>query len=187
MKKLQKLSLTAAVLALMLGASPAFAADAAKDDAAKTEKSDKKPTKAQEIAESEWTKRCNEKDKKSCEVFKILVEKNSKARIVEMAFGYPKDDSKLKKGTVRAGVILPLGIVLETGVGLQIDDGKLMTFPPHYCLSTGCYALVNIEKDILDTMKKGKTLNLFVKSLDGQNVRFVMNLKGLEEALKSVE
>lgn len=184
MKKLHTLALVAfTAAALAFGAFNAMAAEAkdAKKPAAATP-----AAKAPEIGESGWTKRCNEKNKKDCEIFKLLQEKNAKARVIEFALGFPKGED-LKKGEARGAVILPLGILLEEGVVMKVDEQKPLAFKARYCINAGCFAFVNLDKDVLETMKSGKTVSFFVKSMDGQGVRLVMNLQGFGDALKEIE
>lgn len=178
MKKLKTLSLVIAALLLTFSTAPAFAADA---------KTDKKAAagKAPEVIEQTWSKRCNEKTKTDCEIFDVLAVKQNKARIAEFAIGFPPSE-KLKKGTARGVVILPLGVLLEPGVGLKVDDKKPITFKVRYCTNAGCFSYIDLDEDMLEDMQKAKQLNFFFRSMDGKEVRLIMGLTGFPEALKSI-
>ena len=67
------------VSGLTAAAALSFAADAPAKNAAA-----QKPV---EMLESGWTKRCENKEGKNCEIFQLLAVKESKARVAEFALG----------------------------------------------------------------------------------------------------
>jgi invasion protein IalB len=174
-----------AVLALGAGTGmvnmSAFAADTAKTPAAA-------PAKGNEIIDHGWQQRCEAvvKDKPShCEIFKKLETKEKSLRVAEFAVGYaPEKDAK--KDTANSVIILPLGMLLDSGVTMKVDDGKELTFKPRFCNNGGCFSFVTLDEAWLSSMKKGKATNFQFKTSEGQIVNLVMKLDGFEKLLKAL-
>ena len=141
------------------------------------------------VVDKGWTERCAGKektDKKACEVYTRLEMKTSSLRVVEVAIGFPQDDS-LPKGTARGVIILPLGVMLEPGATMAVDDGKPFAFKSRFCTQSGCFAFVNMNKDILEAMKKGKQLNVFFKTADNHDAHLALTLNGFDKLLGKIE
>ncbi len=173
-----KITLSALVVTLLIAITP-FNANAA----------EKKGT---EIAETNWTKRC-QKDAKTgkemknfCEIAKRIQVKGAGTRIAEMAIGFPLNKEGKKSKAARGVIILPLGILLESGVVMKIDDNKPASFKPRFCTKDGCVAYINLNEKILGTMKNGNKLNLAFRTSKGQEIKVVMELKGFTKGIKSI-
>ena len=170
------------VVFMMLSAS-SFAAKPSAD----------KKGKGIELVASEWRSRCGKDEKTGkeskdkCEVYQRISVKKTKARIAEMALGFPIDEKGKKSKSARGVVILPLGILLENGIVMKIDDEKPAVFKVRFCTNSGCVAYVNLDKKLLTSMKKGKNINFIFKSSVGQDVNIVMSLKGFTWALTKLD
>lgn len=176
----------AAVSTYALGANKAasaLAATAPADAVAPT-------SDASTVVDTGWSERCDNKEnkavKKHCEVFSRLEMKASHMRVAEVVVGFPQDNS-LPKGTARGVIIMPLGILLEPGATMAIDDGQSFAFKARFCVQEGCYGIVNLNKDILHSMEKGKDLNIFFKTADSRNVKLSLGLKGFDKMLGKIE
>ena len=169
----------AVVIFVLLLAMPAFA------EAPKGKEKDKAPP--QEITERGWTLRCpdvKKGEKKYCEIFQRLDMKDAAdARVAEFAIGFPEDE---KKNVARGVIVLPLGILLESGVAMKIDDNEPFVFKTRYCTNAGCFSYVSLSKDLLTSLRKGKTVTFQFKSFAGQDVNLIMNLVGFEKSLKEI-
>ena len=171
---------------------PSFAGDASKpatESAAKGKAGDAK-AKSPEIVESGWSKRCStdqKSGKKQCEIFQRLGVKDASTRVAEFAVGFPPAAEGQEKGAARGVVVLPLGILLDDGIGMKIDDSKPYNFKIHFCNNSGCYGYIDMKKDFLDSMKKAKAVYFFCKSTDGQNVNLVLSTAGFEKVLSEIE
>jgi invasion protein IalB len=190
MKKFNSLGIFIAVFSLWTACAgaPAFAAKAAKT----TEK--KAPAAAEDntVVDKGWSERCDgnkgketkgKEADKSCEVFTRLEMKASAMRVTEVAIGFPKD---LPKGTARGVIILPLGVMLEPGATMTVDEGKPFAFKSRFCTQSGCFAFVNLSNDIVDSMKKGTNLNIYFKTADNNDAHLRLALKGFDEIVKKV-
>ena len=142
------------------------------------------------VVDKGWSERCSGKekstDKKACEVYTRLEMKTGGLRVTEVAIGFPQDNS-LPKGTARGVIILPLGVMLEPGATMAVDDGKPFAFKSRFCTQSGCFAFVNMNKDILETMKNGKELNVFFKTADNHDAHLAMTLNGLDKLLSKIQ
>jgi invasion protein IalB len=166
--------------AAVLGISLAYAAPEADKAAAPP---------AAAMVEHGWAERCSEaakddkkdKTKKYCEVFQRLDVKDTSTRVAEMVVGFPDG-----KDTARGVVILPLGILLGNNVGMKIDDGKPVVFDVRFCVASGCVSYLNINKTLLDEMKKGKSATFSFKTAEGQDVNLLLSMDGFGKALKGI-
>lgn len=154
-------------------------------------------------AQEFWTVRCMpvrndkaakaEKDAKAanepkyCEVFQRLAvakkgEKNAK-RLAEFAVGFPPD----KKGLARGVVVVPLGVLLEKPIKIQLDPKTEFTFRARFCEPDGCYAFLDLSQDQIEQMKKSEKLTLTIPTLAGNNIAIIMSLKGFGPALDKLK
>jgi invasion protein IalB len=76
----------------------------------------------------------------------------------------------------------PLGILLPTGVGLEIDGEEIGTAFFVRCLDDGCWADVNVDTRLLDILKTGKTAIFKVFPTPEEGVGIPVELDGFEEA-----
>jgi len=163
---------------------PAFAAEAAKSAApaaAPTAKDDNT------IIESGWTKRCepaaDKKGKEYCEIFQRMTTKKDSLRIAEFGLGY--NDGKTD--AIHGAIVLPLGVLLQPGVLMKVDDGKPVSFKVAYCIKGGCFSYITLESTFVDSMKKGHTISFQFKAADGKNVNLIMKLDNFEKVLKEIQ
>lgn len=160
------------VLAAALAVTSAFAAE--------------KPAAGPQVVESGWSVRCPEgadrkKAPRSCEVFQRLQVQQSGMLVSELAVGFPKG-----RETARAAVILPLGVLLEKGIVMKVDEGRPVPVKVEYCTNGGCYAFMDIKNETLEEMKKGKAAHFLFKALGGQNVDLATSLSGFGKVLKEI-
>tara|TARA_B100000780_G_scaffold278446_1_gene252018 strand:+ start:160 stop:711 length:552 start_codon:yes stop_codon:yes gene_type:complete len=136
-----------------------------------------------------WAVRCNdeaslkaENKRGKCEMYQRQDMKDSGQRVIEFAIGYPAEQNN-----ARGIFILPMGILLQPGVKLSIDDGKPLAFQVRYCLPNGCYAYVSLNDDLMDRLSKGNQATVEVIKTDGQPLRIPVPLKGFTKALDQVQ
>ena len=82
-------------------------------------------------------------------------------------------------GDTRAPVALvqlPLGLNLQAGAKLQVDDGKSVDLPVQTCENRGCYASVPIAPDMLDAMRAGKQLKVLFQDLAKETIAIPISL-----------
>ena len=175
-----------AVAVLLLGAGffafqQFYAPDANAQDAASANAN---PAANMETA---WAVRCNDEEsvqadnkRGKCEIYQRQDMKDSGQRVIELAIGYPEGQED-----ARGIFILPMGILLEPGVKLTIDDGKPLAFGVRYCLPNGCFAYVSLNDDLLSRLSNG-TQAVVVRA-NGEPLSIPMPLKGFTKALGEVQ
>ena len=82
-------------------------------------------------------------------------------------------------GDTRAPVALvqlPLGLNLQTGAKLQVDDGKSVELPIQTCENRGCYASLPVSQEMLNAMRAGKQLKVVFQDLAKETISIPMSL-----------
>jgi len=108
---------------------------------------------------SAWAVRCDKDDngrKKFCEIFSSILIKETGVQLVEFAIGYPPD----AKGSARGVVTLPLGMMLESGATMKVDDGDVYSFRMRNCSAKGCHALLNLNDNLVKQFKAGNKVTV---------------------------
>ncbi|MCS5595954.1 MAG: invasion associated locus B family protein [Alphaproteobacteria bacterium] len=131
-----------------------------------------------------WDVRCKkneENGKEYCEMFQMVMVKDTGQRFVEIAF-FEEDKDKI--GGI---IVLPLGLMVAKPVLMQVDDGKKMAFNFHTCTPGGCLARINATKELMDQMRKGNKLMLATHSQMGKEFNVQLSLKGFSAAYKELQ
>lgn len=140
---------------------------------------------AQPVREiDDWAIRCDEATEgrpRHCEMFQSVSLQETGQRLVEVAIGYPP-------GTDRplAVFLLPLGILLPSGVALRVDDGAPVGFPVQLCERNGCRADLPLSDALVTAMKAGNRAVVQVQDGRGQVIGLPVSLKGFTKALAEV-
>lgn len=143
-----------------------------------------------------WANRCDDLPAqdgkpaaKYCETFQRLSivsgegDKQQAQRVAEFAIGYPPAD----KGKASAVMILPLGIVLDSDIKVQIDEKDAMKFRVRYCDAGGCAAVLKLDNGVVDRMKKGKSLTVKAQAYTGPAVDLTFRLDGMASAVDAIK
>ena len=140
-----------------------------------------------EAGAESWQIRCGEEgnietpEKGKCEIFQRLSMKDTGQRVVEFAIGFGPEDKE-----ARGIIILPLGILLESGGLLKIGDNEAFKFSPRYCDAGGCVAFLGMNEKILGMMRKNDKATLTIKAMNGQDINIELPLKGFGKAFKNI-
>jgi len=73
-------------------------------------------------------------------------------------------------------VTLPLGMALQPGTRVVVDDGQPMTAPYVICAGNGCMADYEASNELIGNMKKGKGLSIQGVNGAGQVITLVLPL-----------
>lgn len=135
-----------------------------------------------------WKIRCNSEEAKAseqkrgkCEVFQQLIVQETKQRFAEFAIGFPEGQTE-----ARGIMILPLGILLEQGVEMKVDDQQSFKFKIRYCEPSGCAAFLSLNEQVLNMLRNGKIAKVTLQSAQGKTMGFEMSLKGFGDLFKKV-
>ena len=80
---------------------------------------------------------------------------------------------------------MPLGVNLRAGMALAADGKELVVTPFDFCDQGGCNAAIPVEGKILDSFKKGNTLQVAAFVGDKQQT-MGFSLKGVSDVLKNL-
>ncbi len=138
----------------------------------------------------DWIVRCNDgvdgankgdTKRGRCEISQSLSQKETNDRVAEINIGYP-DTNENAVGVVA----LPLGVLLQYGGQLQIDDGEPMKFQFRSCEPAGCFALIALDDELVQAMRRGNTAHVSFMLPNQKIVKLPFSLKGFTKALKEI-
>jgi invasion protein IalB len=84
-------------------------------------------------------------------------------------------------------VMVPLGVLLPTGLGLKIDGEDVGNAPFLSCSKRGCVAEVVLQDEVIAKMKKGKTAVFIIFDTPEAGIGIPVALQGFSEALASLK
>jgi len=86
-----------------------------------------------------------------------------------------------------AEIIVPLGVYLPNGIGLQVDGREPRAAPFERCISDGCVVRAPITGTMLDQLKAGGTANLILSGSPTQVVNIPISLSGFTAAFNDLQ
>jgi invasion protein IalB len=84
-------------------------------------------------------------------------------------------------------VVVPLGVLLPTGLGLKIDGQDVGNAPFLKCGKRGCVAEVVLQDDIIAKMKKGTTAMFIIFVTPEAGIGIPVALQGFGDALANLK
>lgn len=86
--------------------------------------------------------------------------------------------------TVSGSLVLPFGLALAAGAGVQVDEQEQTTVPFGTCLPAGCLVRLSLSEEQVAAMRRGSQLKVRVRP-DGSSETAVLtiSLKGFSVAL----
>lgn len=84
-------------------------------------------------------------------------------------------------------VVVPLGVLLPTGLGLKIDGQDVGNAPFLKCGKRGCVAEVVLQDDIITKMKKGTTAMFIIFDTPEAGIGIPVALQGFGDALANLK
>lgn len=83
---------------------------------------------------------------------------------------------------------LPLGVNLQAGVTMQVDQDAAMQAPYEQCIKKGCIVRSALTEEILEKLKKGSNLRVSVLAIGSKKtLDMKIDLTGFSNALKKIE
>jgi invasion protein IalB len=78
-------------------------------------------------------------------------------------------------------VVVPLGVLLPTGLGLKIDNADVGRAGFVRCLPNGCVAEVVMDETLVKQLRAGQTATFIIFQTPEEGIGFPMSLKGFGE------
>ncbi|MCF6253033.1 MAG: invasion associated locus B family protein [Methylococcaceae bacterium] len=137
-----------------------------------------------EIVFQDWRKKCQFVKNKGdvCFVYQNLTIKESGKSLLYASFTYTREEKKLV-GSFR----LPFGLLLPSGIAIQVDENKQVNFAVQTCLADGCYVYINIANDLLNELKNGEEAKVGFKTIEQKQLAVKLSLKGFAPAIESLQ
>jgi invasion protein IalB len=83
-------------------------------------------------------------------------------------------------------VVVPLGVLLPSGLRLKIDQVDVGRAGFVRCLSNGCVAEVVMDDNLLKQLRRGETATFIIFQSPEEGIGFPINLKGFDEGFDSL-
>lgn len=83
-------------------------------------------------------------------------------------------------------LIVPLGMLVQPGIGLTIDDKSIGHLDFVRCLQGGCYAEVLLEQSLIDTLKSAKAAVFNVFQTPEESIQIPIDVNGFGEGLTAL-
>ena len=117
----------------------------------------------------------------NCALIQVLVAPKAKRPIAQYSLA-----KNPKTNEVFMTAILPLGIDLEAGTVLTIDESKPRPMTMKSCTAKGCIAIYKVDQNVLQLMKKGVKLKVTFKPLRlNKSVTLAGSLKGISAGISA--
>ena len=84
-------------------------------------------------------------------------------------------------------VVVPLGVLLPTGLGLKIDDQDVGNAPFLKCGKRGCIAEVVLQDEIIEKMKKGGSAVFIIFDTPEAGIGIPISLQGFGTAMAGLK
>ncbi|MBO6675404.1 MAG: invasion associated locus B family protein [Rhizobiales bacterium] len=78
-------------------------------------------------------------------------------------------------------VAVPLGVLLDGGLGLRIDDTDIGTADFARCLPSGCYVEMIMDQDLVNTLSSGQTAWFVIFQTPDEGIGIPIELPGFAE------
>ena len=83
-------------------------------------------------------------------------------------------------------VLVPLGVLLPNGLGLNIDGNDIGRAYFVRCFTDGCYAEVILEDSLIKSLSEGKTATFYVFQTPEEGIGISVDLNGFAEGYKAL-
>lgn len=170
--------LPAAAALVLVTAAPAAFAQAPKP--ATPAQAGQGQAKAPKLIYSPWSKFCGKgKDAKAKQVCFTGKDARTEAGVPVIAAALIEPEGNAKK---LFRITLPAPLQLQYGTRVIIDQEQPMTGPFFTCFSNGCMADYEATKEMVNKLKKGKTLTIQAINLAGAAISFPLPLSDFAKA-----
>lgn len=175
MKLRHRLGRTAAVLILSGMALTAAAGASAQTPAPPSEKF------------GDWALACREigkepaEQQERCVLTQNIVMKQTSKRVLNFSVTRPAADKPFL-----AAVTAPLGILLQAGLVLTVDDKELVRFPLQICNVNGCHGQFPLSPEVRSALEAGKSGKITIRQPNGRPLAIEFSLNGFTAGMNAL-
>ena len=130
-----------------------------------------------QTAQKEGEKRAG---RRVCQISQMLLQANSRERVLTIAFVVPSDG----KGGLSGSIVAPFGLDLQSGIKLRVEKETLLNGSFKTCLPQGCLAPLTADDKVERALRASAKLLVEMTAADtGQRVDLTVSLKGFSQSL----
>lgn len=128
----------------------------------------------------DWNVSCasNKGSKKSCAMAQRLNDAKTKQVVFAWLVGLNAAGDQVI--TLRT----PLGLMLQKGVAVQVDENPKFTVPFRTCIKAFCEAVQGLNKPLVAMLKKGAVAKVQLQNLQEETIWISISLRGFSQAYK---
>ncbi len=127
-------------------------------------------------AQADWTKVCGKDpatNKEICYTTRDFGQAADQPPVLALAvYDVKGDDNKIVR------LLMPPALLLRPGIRVSIDKGAAIEGSFEICFPNGCFAEAKVRTATIDQIKKGTSLNVFVKNQFNNEIAFALPLAG---------
>jgi len=132
-----------------------------------------------------WTVQCPPANAKEarCQMVQGILDSRTQQPLARVAVGKGND------GKPAMEVMVPSGVALQVGIGIQFDKDPLRTEKFQTCTPDGCVALIAVDDKLQQSLNAGKDGRLMfaLASDDSKPLAINLSLKGYDAAKRAYE
>jgi invasion protein IalB len=134
-----------------------------------------------EPSQTDWTKVCGKDQNSSTEI--CYTTRDFIPEQGQPIFAVAVYDVKGPQQTQKViRFLMPLGLLLKPGIRFTVDQGQPTPGSYAVCFPNGCFAESPVKDDVVNTLKKGTTLNVSVQNQVAREVTVQIPLAGFGKA-----
>lgn len=119
----------------------------------------------------DWQVRCTPQGNE-CFMYQLALDSN-KNPVAEVSLLKLPAGSQATAGVT---VVSPLGTLLTSGVGVQVDNNDVGRYPFNWCSQVGCFARFGLNDQTIVTLKHGKSGRMTLVSIAAPDHPLALNL-----------
>jgi invasion protein IalB len=131
-------------------------------------------------SQADWTKVCGKDQgagKEICYTTRDFTTAPDQPPAIAVAvYDIKGEDQRLMR------LLMPVGLLLRPGFRFSVDKGPQTEGAFEICMPNGCFAEAKVKGSLIDSLKKGTSLNVAVKNTANNEVTFVVPLAGFGKA-----
>lgn len=133
----------------------------------------------------DWRLTCPARKEKdvNCRMSQDIVDSKSGQSVASIVL-FKEVAKDTKKETTLLAVNVPLGVLLDPGIGLKFGN-DIKTYPYKTCLEGGCLATIPADEALQKTLAGTDDAAISVARLDGKTVQLPFSTKGFADARKA--
>jgi invasion protein IalB len=141
-------------------------------------------TQSIQMTETGWQVVCRasgqDRTKLGCSLIHETFSQQDRVRIMAV---------EIAKGEKGRSVIVtvPQGVSLKDGIEFGIDGAKQSQLSYTHCANNSCFAVLDLTEAMVNTLKKGKLLEMSFQDLQGSKLKTDIPLAGFTQALTNAD